>query len=50
MTYVPEKKYYTTSILLKQGYYDYYYAEKTNKGFDARITEEIALKLPIFIR
>jgi hypothetical protein len=39
MTYVPEKKYYTTSILLKQGYYDYYYAEKTNKGFDARITE-----------
>ena len=32
MTYVPEKKYYTTTILMKQGYYDYFYAEKLKNG------------------
>jgi len=32
MTYVPEKKYYTTTILMKQGYYDYFYAEKLRNG------------------
>lgn len=39
MQYFPDKGYYTTSILMKQGYYDYYYAEKTKKGFNADNTE-----------
>jgi len=39
MTYLPEKQYYTTTALLKQGYYDYYYGEKTATGFDFSQTE-----------
>jgi len=39
MEYIADKGYYTTSIELKQGYYDYYYAEKTKEGFDHTNTE-----------
>jgi len=39
MKYEPEKGYYTTTILMKQGYYDYYYAEKTKSGFNSNETE-----------
>lgn len=39
MTYNADKGYYEGSLLLKQGYYDYYYGEKTSQGFDYTKTE-----------
>lgn len=39
MTYNAGKGYYECSILMKQGYYDYYYGEKTTTGFDYTRTE-----------